>query len=417
MTPATTKLSLADLLSYDPTAPDTEKRERRFCCPLPACTGKPINAAHRSLSANKETGAWRCSRCDERGKLTEYWTDRPAQSRREKARSSTRRAFTLSALPEQSEPDLSWRAHLKGAQPIAGTPGEQYLSGRGIPASAAAAARVMYHPAFYGRPAVVFPVYGEAGQAAGTVAAQGRHLDDRTTPRVRSIGEVRAGVFATPGAWEAERLIVTEAAVDALTLAAAGYPAIALMGASNCPAWLPTRCAFRSVVLALDGDEAGDKAAAKLANDLLRMGARVERLRPNWFKDWNDLAQRLPEGLSTAIAAALGESNQASDDTSAQWDEAEAFEARAQAVRELPELLPEGSIGWAEEFRPDLLRATDAADAATEAAWEARDATGLQTALEAFRSAHTALGEAFAQRGEAQGLLLNEGGKRKWEET
>ncbi len=62
-------LSLAELEAYDPRAPFRGGKERRFCCPLPACAEKRIDAAHRSLTANVETGAWHWWRCGAAGKL------------------------------------------------------------------------------------------------------------------------------------------------------------------------------------------------------------------------------------------------------------------------------------------------------------------------------------------------------------
>ena len=160
-----------------------------------------------------------------------------------------------------------------------------------MPVHLAAAARVRYTDNWFGRPAAVFPVYDQAGQL---VAAQGRHLDDRP-PKVRSCGAIGA-VCSAPAGLRAGGVDFVEAPIDALTLHAAGYPAIALCGASNCPDWLPQSLAFRRVLLALDGDEAGDAAALKLASRLRPLGAKVERLRPNWFKDWTELKPRLLEG-------------------------------------------------------------------------------------------------------------------------
>jgi hypothetical protein len=55
-------LSLADLEGFDPYT-RAEGTERRFNCPLPSCSDKRPTTAHRSLSANTETGAWICHRC------------------------------------------------------------------------------------------------------------------------------------------------------------------------------------------------------------------------------------------------------------------------------------------------------------------------------------------------------------------
>jgi len=48
-------LTLAELEAFDPRA-TARGNERRFCCPLPACTDKRVDPAHRSLTVNLETG-------------------------------------------------------------------------------------------------------------------------------------------------------------------------------------------------------------------------------------------------------------------------------------------------------------------------------------------------------------------------
>jgi DNA primase len=184
---------------------------------------------------------------------------------------------------------------------LAGTVGEAYLEGRGIPVALANRARVRFAPDWFGRPAVLFPVRDQDGQLVG---AQGRYVDGRNNPKVRSAGLVGQGVFATPGALGGEPLLITEAPLDALTLAAAGFPALALIGTAW-PEWLPRHGAFRRVVLATDADAAGDRAAGRLAAVLLPLGARVARLRPWRGKDWNEIGAAGLGSLRAVLAAAL----------------------------------------------------------------------------------------------------------------
>jgi hypothetical protein len=70
-----------------------------------------------------------------------------------------------------------------------------------------------------------------------------------------------------------------------LALAAAGVPAVALIGTS-CPDWLPAAVGLRACLIATDADEAGDACAARLLATL--PGARSLRLRPRSAKDWAD---------------------------------------------------------------------------------------------------------------------------------
>jgi hypothetical protein len=86
----------------------------------------------------------------------------------------------------------------------------------------------------------------------------------------------------------------------------AGCPALAFIGTSG-PRWLHIACGLRRVILAFDADEAGDKAAAKIAALLQPYGARCERLRPDGAKDWNAMLQVLgSDGLADWLASRLG---------------------------------------------------------------------------------------------------------------
>jgi hypothetical protein len=282
-------LSLVDLEVFDPRAP-AGSTKRRFCCPLPACAGKPLDAAHRSLELEPATGWWTCYRCEAHGRLREHWrsarVERLVRIRRAFAPADRSASLPRAAMATERSP-FDWHAAYECADTGSGSAGARYLLGRRVPLHVAAAAGVRFTRAWYGRPAALFPVRDRAGEL---VAVSGRCIDDRTPPTLTG-GPKSGGVFATPAALAAEPLVITEAPIDALSLAAAGVPAVALCGKSS-PAWLPELCAFRSVVLALDGDQAGDAAATTLAGALHTLGARVERWRPTAGKDWNELVQR-----------------------------------------------------------------------------------------------------------------------------
>jgi DNA primase len=146
---------------------------------------------------------------------------------------------------------------------------------------------------------VLFPV---RDRATALVAVHGRHVDNGQ-PKAHTAGDLKSGVFATPGALAAAHVVITEAPIDALSLATSGVPALALCGTSW-PTWLPQACAFRCVAVAFDGDAAGDQAAAKLTPVLQALGATVERWRPAAGKDWNELVQRHgAEALREALCA------------------------------------------------------------------------------------------------------------------
>jgi hypothetical protein len=310
-------LSLADLEAFDPRATGAG-RERRFCCPL-CGDDKPKDAAHRSIGANIETGLWNCYRCRAAGKLSDFWQDRPKVRRRVRVRGSLREALARETLPqvEAAPTSTEWRAHLKTVRALAGTSGAAYLQGRGVPLDLAHRCGVGFAASWYGRAAVVFPIRDRAGQL---VAAQGRYLDGRENPKARTAGDKKQGVFSAtvningqtyaPFDEAAPAIIITEAPIDALSLAACGFPALALCGTTG-PAWLHRACAFRRALLAFDADDAGDGAAAMLTGELQAFGATCQRLRPEAGKDWNDfLLQSGHDALRDWLAARLLIDNQ-----------------------------------------------------------------------------------------------------------
>jgi Toprim domain-containing protein len=296
-------LTLADLDEYDPGAPERCHREKRFLCPLCGDT-KPQDDAHRSLSLNQETGGWRCHRCDARGYVPELRQPESSMGSGYASRSRTQlaRAFAVPALEPAVVPmdQAELQQRLKGLVALQGSGGEYYLLRRGIPVEIAAASRVKYHYDFSRRPAVVFGIYDGAGQL---VAAHGRYTDGRRDPAMRTIGEVSAGVFATTGALEAKLLAIVEAPIDALSLSACGVPALALLGTHNRPAWLPRALAGRTVLVATDSDEPGEKAAAELTEWLRPLGTRCWRLRPTSGKDWNEVLCAAGQATLTAQLA------------------------------------------------------------------------------------------------------------------
>jgi replicative DNA helicase len=299
-------LSLADLEAFD-SRPYCHGAEKRFLCP--ECgDSKPRDTAHRSMAVNTQSGAYICHRCHATGLLTDFWTNTPGPARSSMTRNAKRarisRAFGLDARPSASHssgtsapetaPAKDWRDNLQNLRSLEGTPGAAYLVSRGIPLEIAELSRVRFCASWFGRPAVIFPMYDEAGDL---VAANGRYIDGRTDPKTRSAGPKSRGLFCAHSINADGELLhplhkslpffIAEAPLDALTLAACGFPAVAFVGTSG-PDWMHRLCALACVVLALDADEAGDRSAKVIAGALVPFGARCERLRPSGAKDWNE---------------------------------------------------------------------------------------------------------------------------------
>lgn len=317
--PGAAELTLRELEEFDGRAPARAgQRERRFLCPFPACSGKRPNAYHRSLSVDTATGEFFCHRCDVGGILREYrGEDTRGSTGRRRGALAMRRAIALPVPPEHHTSDQSWRRELKTVVALAGTYGAAYTESRRIPMELAHRSGVRYCPDFFGRAAVMFPVRSADGKL---VAVNARHIDPRVSPKCRTAGPKRLGIFGTPGALDAPVLFVTEAPLDALSVAACGHPAIALVG-TVWPEWLPNACAFKHVAIGLDADDAGDQASERIAVVLRGVGARCTRVRPHaGMKDWNAMLQAVGiEFLRIALDHALGASRELAAASTPAW--------------------------------------------------------------------------------------------------
>jgi hypothetical protein len=324
------------LQSYDPQARDTG-RERRFLC-LHCGDSKPRDNAHRSLCVNTQTGAWNCKRCHQTGKLSDFWTDRPVSNGRERARLSFRRKLELPPAPPPPTFDNTWREQLKSVIGLQSTLGVDYLIGRGLSLELAHRARVRFSPAwaprradgkaYRGGAAIIFPLTDATG---ALVATQGRYITPDATPKTRSTDGARLGVYATPGAWESETIVLCEAPFDALSLASIGVPAIATIGCTL-PDWVPRKCAMRRVLLATDADEAGDRAALEWEPMLAMAGAPCERMRPDGCplaggcKDWNEVLCTLGRDALNDVVVPRVRMDAATFAKVAAWDDEDIFD-------------------------------------------------------------------------------------------
>lgn len=302
-------LSMALLQEFDPEGGRGGGSEGRWLCPL-CGVHKERDEAHRCLSVRRVDGVWFCSRCKEGGVLREFWRD--THSPDATARTRSQRAWMQRARLSQlrDEPSSPSSSSGEGTQPlddrlwkharqIADTDGAVYLRSRGIEPDVAALSDVRFAPTWIrpdsGRSAVLFPILDRQERL---VAMQGRYIDERQDPKARTIGRLKNGVFRAfcdlgerrlgPFDDASPAIIVTEAPIDALSLAMAGFPALALCG-TNIPHWFHLACGLREVVLATDADEKGDSAADAHGAFLTLYGARCTRLRPEGFKDWNEM--------------------------------------------------------------------------------------------------------------------------------
>jgi len=197
----------------------------------------------------------------------------------------------------------------KEALSMPGTPGADYLRERGIPTDLAHTNGARYHPRYPYKlkhaPAVVFPVY--SGDRSGElVALSARFLEperDTDGEKQRSAGKLSWGMFGTRGVVNKPEVVIAEAPIDALSLAAAGIPAFATCGASNLRPF-PKLFSGKTIICAFDLD--GDptvQTRIRLAMDRLKdeHNGRVVWLKPpgNGLKDWNDVLCKFgPAGIA-----------------------------------------------------------------------------------------------------------------------
>lgn len=286
----TSALTLALLDGYDPHG----GRGGRYLCPLPACATHQDPRRHRSVHLDRTTGEWCCHRCKAGGIVPERCPhdkvrgsgecarcgtavdrergDRPPRRGAARAAQADRIRRFLGTVPHVAapveEPQLD-RAELAKTVELAGTPGEAYLAGREIVLDDARGI-VKYAPSWFGRgQAVVFPCRDPAGRL---VAAEGKYLMPNGPMKSKHTGPMKRGAFFTSGAREAKTVAITESAINALNLAQLGLPAIALFGSSIGPeraALLRELLAWKTVVIATDADDAGNRAAEVLIGQLV----------------------------------------------------------------------------------------------------------------------------------------------------
>lgn len=257
------QITLDRLQSFDPGSRASYPNQRFRCIEC----GKPNG--DRNLEVAHDKGVYKCFKCDLAGRLggiSHYAAPSPQQ------------------VAQMQTPKMDWRTRLAkcSAIDLAGTPGETYLAGRGIPLEVAQRCGVGFTGQMFRRAAVLFPIRGLDGRL---VAVQGRHLD-KAEPRMHTIGPKKEGVFGTPNWMDAPQFAITEAPIDAISLWMLGYPAVAVCG-SDLPFWLPGAARGRGVWIASDNDEQGEKDFLNWGAALRKVGADVSRLAAPSRKDWN----------------------------------------------------------------------------------------------------------------------------------
>lgn len=349
--------------------------ESRFlCCLSASCRAKPRDAAHRSLCVNTQNGFYHCHRCGAKGKLKDFWEERPFLNKRQAARIKLAAQFSAPPSKPFESPtehiSENWREKMRSFQAVfAESAAEKYLEKRAISPNVSRTANCGYAANWEhwelreGKwllvgvdKRVVFPICNQNGEL---VAIHGRAIeaDHFASPKITK-GDKSLGVFfAQPDVLPSQVTAICEGAVDALALATCGVSAVAMTG-TTAPDWLFKKLAFRRALLATDADEAGDKSAAKLKFELEMRAAKTFRLRPRGHNDWAEVLEKIGiEKLSLHLEPfALAASDEIKVNAAWRWftegrEEAAAFLTNSIETSEAREFLRERMRQASEEMR------------------------------------------------------------------
>jgi len=407
-------LSRAALDQYDH-APQRSGGRDRYYCPLHGGDNQ------RSLSVDPTTGQYTCHACGATGTLREHWPDAPQDGTgRKPPKQMTLEEMGRRELAARAQLDQERAARLAGEIPAAATaflaqlpamqealrradcPGTAYLRARGLDPLLAADLGAGYAapnvwPGDQDRRCgrVVYPL---ADPATGRVVSAVGRLCMNADPdwpedlhasfkavKQRKLPGCPAGVWpysAIATAKEQGRpLVLVEGPADVLALAQAAtepLDVLALLGTAN----VLTAAALKGlvgVVLALDDDAGGSKAARAVRADLAIAGVPVEMLPVGWLgacgaSDPAELASA--EDGADCYAAALGLIHTACRRLRTGWDEGKAVALLAAMYRHCVELTANLPEPW--PIVPAEL------DDAINAACQRCDGLALQMAMQAY---------------------------------
>ena len=147
---------------------------------------------------------------------------------------------------------------------------------------------------------VVFPLLDEAGRVVSLYGRKiGRQLRAGTANHLYLPGP-RRGLWNRDALVESTEVILCEAVIDALTLWSAGHRGVTtsygVEGFTDEHREAFRRHGTRTVRIAYDGDEAGDRAAVRLSKELLAMGISSLRVRFPEGMDANAYARAVHPG-------------------------------------------------------------------------------------------------------------------------
>ncbi|MGA2142939.1 MAG: CHC2 zinc finger domain-containing protein, partial [Brevinematales bacterium] len=159
---------------------------------------------------------------------------------------------------------------------------------------------------------LVFPVIDEN---QNVVSFYGRDIDDSSGFKHRYLKGPHKGVFNRKASKVYDEIILAESIIDALSLIESGLENVQAIygtnGFTDEHLEILKSDRVRTVVIALDNDEAGQKASEALKERLIYEGFKVKVIFPNVRKDWNEalvsgklVKEEWPAALKTLIEQA-----------------------------------------------------------------------------------------------------------------
>jgi DNA primase catalytic core len=140
---------------------------------------------------------------------------------------------------------------------------------------------------------LIFPIFDDTGAPDGqTISFYGRDIDDNSNFKHRYLKGSHKGIFNRKASKVYDEIVLTECIIDALSLIETGLENVQAIYGTNgfTDEHLETLKADRvkTVVLALDSDEAGQKASQALKERFINEGFKVKLLSAYGGKDWNE---------------------------------------------------------------------------------------------------------------------------------
>ena len=241
---------------------------------------------------------WHCFGCHAKGNILDFFTRIADMSKSEAVEFVKAHAGTSSAGMEQPILDLgriAARVHAAQQKLADAAP---YLSARGIDDRVA---RDWQLGAVNGR--LVIPCNDENGQLQGVAE---RALQDQTPKYKFPVGMRKSELlFGLDRVRDDDRLVICEGFFDCIALNEAGTPAVALGGTDLSDAQADL-LKGREVIVAMDGDEPGRQASARIVDQLHAAGIGAvnvdpgdnldpdDRTRRDGNADWVDFGRGIP---------------------------------------------------------------------------------------------------------------------------